>query len=350
MTPEEFLDLYSDVYLFDDEIIKVREISFFLTTIFMLLGIMGNIINITVLLQNKLRKQKFNWYLLVISVFKLMFCLVVFSDYLFSKIYKEPIFLHQLDAIANKIIDFILHTSDSCVSVISVLILIDRLYAIKKPICLKQFITYSHAKSLMIISLAILLFLTIISFTICELNISHKAHVIYCAIVSPQIFSTIPALIILILNTLLIIEVIKYNNRQTSDTSDLGSNQTIQLDLIDSRKSSISTSVKLLRKFSTKIIDKIKKSEYFVVMITDIWSVLTSIPYYILNSYFILFHLNFISIEKLIKIQIISSILFNSNHSINFFIYLCFYDDFREVFFSFFSSFCVKGLPETTSV
>jgi hypothetical protein len=347
MTSEEFLDFYTNVYLYDDEIIKVREISFFITISLMTLGTIGNVISITVFVQNKLRENKFNLYLLIISIFKLIFCSFMFADYLFSKLYKEPIFLHQLNTVFNKIIDFTLHTSDSCISLLSVLVIIDRLYAIKNSIMFKKFITYLHAKCLIMVSLAVLMILTIISFTICELNINHEAHVVYCAIVSPTIFNTIPALIILILNVLLIKEVIKYNKRKTTITKDLDSNQTIQIDLIDSRKSSLSPSIKLMRKLSTRIIDKIKKSEFFVVMITDVWCVVTSIPYYLLSSYFIIFHLNFLSIENLIKTQIISSILFNSNHSINFFIYLCFYDDFRNVFLSFSSRLCFRKIPET---
>ena len=53
-------------------------------------------------------------------MFKLIFSLTLFIDYIFSKIYKDQKFLHDINETASKIIDFIVHTSDSCIAVLTV--------------------------------------------------------------------------------------------------------------------------------------------------------------------------------------------------------------------------------------
>ena len=48
-----------------------------------------------------------------------------------------------------------------------------------------------------------------------------------------------------------------------------------------------------MRKFSAKKFSIAQKSHCTVIILADIWSVFTSLPYYILNSYFILFQINY---------------------------------------------------------
>lgn len=344
MTPVEFIDYFNSIYFFDDEIGAIKETTFNLTITLMVLGILGNSNCIIVFLHRKLIENKFNWYLLIVACFKLMFCLILFIDYLYSKIHDESMFLHDLNGITNKTIDFILHTSDACISLLTLILSLDRLYAIKKPMYLKEFITHSHAKYLIATSLIILISISAINYTICEFHIS-QTHVIYCTIISPTLFKTIPLLMILIFNVLLIIEVIKYNRNRTNSfstcISDLGDVELNRSNL-EQRCSSLSQSTQVLRKSSNRRTNIIQKSHYFVIMVIDIWSVFTSIPYYTLNSYFILFHMNFLSIETLVKCQIISSVLFNFNHCVNFLIYLCFYKDFRGILFDFFKGIFLK--------
>jgi hypothetical protein len=93
-----------------------------------------------------------------------------------------------------------------------------------------------------------------------------------------------------------------------------------------------STNQSIIVRQVNKVVKKLtrsQKSHYTVIIATDIWSVLTSFPYYILNSY-LLFQLNFFNIETIIILQIISSVFFNSNPCISFFIHLCFNEEFRE--------------------
>jgi hypothetical protein len=43
ITPELFLDLYAKIYMYDPDIKVVKEIAFILSIIFMILGIVGNV-------------------------------------------------------------------------------------------------------------------------------------------------------------------------------------------------------------------------------------------------------------------------------------------------------------------
>ena len=86
-----------------------------------------------------------------------------------------------------------------------------------------------------------------------------------------------------------------------------------------------------------------QKSHYLVILITALWSVMTSIPYYSFKSFFLLVETTVfttdLSDSTINKVQITTSILLNFNHCINFFIYLSFYDDFRLGFRNFFPEF-----------
>ena len=120
MTPQSFLNLYTKIYNFDKDIATIKAIAFILNICLLSIGILDNMISIFVLLQKKLRQHKFNWYLLVVGIFKQFFCITLFVDYLFSKFYKDPIFLHDFSEISSQIIDFTVHTSDSCIAVLTV--------------------------------------------------------------------------------------------------------------------------------------------------------------------------------------------------------------------------------------
>ena len=334
LTPEEFLNFYNNIYNSDIEVAKIKKMGFVLTSIFLALGIVYNIASIYAFFQKKLRDHKFNFYLLVASIFKLIFCTSLFIDYLFSKCYKEPIFLHQLNETFAKVIDFILLTTDSSISYLTVFVTLDRLHAIKNPMLKSEFITNLHAKCLTIVSLSILTFLKILSFLICEFQIVSKSQIIFCTVLAHTIFNIVPLLVILTVNTLLVLEVLKYYRNQSKNSYDFSTydqsiEQTqIELKHLNSTKNSVI--IKQANKIGKKL-TRSQKSHYIIIITTDIWSVLTSLPYYSLNSYFILFQLNFFNIETIIMLQIISSVFFNTNHSISFFIYLCFNEDFREV-------------------
>ena len=310
----------------------MHKIAFYLNTVLLGIGILGNAASAITLFNKTLRKRKFNWYLLTLTVFEFFFCLISFTDYIF--ILNRGIFLHDLHKISFIIIDFTVHTSDCCVVILTLLLSADRLYAIKNPMKIKEFITNLHAKKTIFLSLLLTISLNVLNYVFCELIIGNKALIFYCSIVSPLLFHLLPSLIILILNGMLEKEMY-YANRQTySETEiDLLNVRTLSTDF--SGKSAKKAPLVTMRRFNSKESSKFQKSHYVVIFVLSIWTTLTTIPYYLFNSYFSLFQLNFIFIklnkQTITTIQIISSVFFNSNHCINFFIYLSFYTEFRNI-------------------
>ena len=387
LTPELFLKVFESIYRNDEDIIVVRKWAFILSILFMLIGIIGNILNVITFSSKEMRKHKFNLYFLVSTVFKLIFCLTLLFDYLFSKIYLKSIFLHNFHSASRIIIDFIIHTSDSSVSLLILFLSLDRLYAIRNPLKIKEFITNLHAKPLTIISLLIVILLKIISIIFCCITVNSTMVLIICVIITPVIF---------ILNILLLKKVVCYNFREGQNSIeflgrvsitffnfeidrvdranrvDSNRNESLELnefniplrnksinlfeDRLESKRLDSNESKKrersrtLLRSSRSSLPKKLtllKKSHYIVIIISDIFSILTTTPYYLLNYYFMLFQLNIFNIETLIFLQITSSVLFNSNHCLNFFFYFSFYDDFRAVFKNFFLKQMCKNRSST---
>jgi hypothetical protein len=324
ITPESFIVFYTKIYHFDEDIVKTREIALILNIIILSMGFLDNLMCIYVFLQKKLLRHKFNWYLSIVAMFKLIFSLTLFIDHIFSKIDKDQKFLHDINETASKIIDFIVHTSDSYIAVLTVFLSLDRLVAIKNPLFIKKFITNLHTKFLISISLFMLLCLKIMSIIFCEFKAENNARILFCTVISPNFFNTLPLIVILVVNILLVIEIIKYyRNKRRSKIKD-------KISILARDNNNISQSAKFLKKFSASQINHTKRSHFIVIIVSDVWSILTAIPYYTLSSFFVLFQIKITNLKSIIIFQIVSSILFNTNHSIDFFIYFSFYGDFRE--------------------
>jgi hypothetical protein len=303
---------------YDDSIEKFDSLFCNLIICLMSTGLLGNIVSFCVFLKRKLLVHKCNWYLLILTIFEVLFCLIVLTDYLFSKFYIRPIFLHDYSYIASVIIDFTIHTSDLCSNILTLFLALDRLYAIKHPLRIQEFITHSHSKKLVFISLSTLVLMKSVSFSFCQLNISYYSFSIYCSIVSYQLFYTIPIIIILILNGFLVKELMIYFRHKPKST-------------INEEDDELS---ECIGKYQRKV--KIRQSQkfyYFMILFLNIYCILASIPYYFLITYLKLVELNFLlnhfDLKSILTIQIITSALFNSNHCINFFIYL----SFKKLFF-----------------
>jgi hypothetical protein len=239
LTPEEFLKIYKNIYKFDEDILKTKRISFVLTSLFLIIDI-NNITSVYVFSQKKLRAHKFfNWHLHVASIFKLVFCFTLLVDFSFSNCFKESIFSHELNEAATKLIDFILLTADSSISYSTIFLTLDRWQAIKNPMQISEFITNLHAKCLIDVSLSVLIFLKILNLIICEFRISTEPHVIFCTIISPSIFNVAPLIMILTVNTLLVLEVLKYYRNQNKKNNDWLFEQAIELKDLNSTNKSI---------------------------------------------------------------------------------------------------------------
>ncbi len=89
----------------------------------------------------------------------------------------------------------------------------------------------------------------------------------------------------------------------------------------------------LIRKSSNRELKSVQKSHYLIIIGTNVWSIITSIPYSLFNYYLAYAQLfsspDLIDIKTAISGQIISSIFYNSNYCFNFLVYLVFYADFR---------------------
>ena len=111
-----------------------------------------------------------------------------------------------------------------------------------------------------------------------------------CKVLSPLLLNILPAFIILILNTILIVKVIRYNVNGTR----IGRSAVIR---------------------QRPPIKKLRKSYYFIIAKISLRVFLTNIPYYTFLAYH--FRKNF---KENNMIEEITSIFFNLNHCTTFFI------------------------------
>ena len=302
--------------IIDPYILSFTDIACKVNLIIMSLGVIGNILCLYVFSKKKMIIRKFNWYLLILSIFEIIFCLILFIDYLYRVFNILPIFLHDLNQFTNILFDFTIHTTDSFIIVITLVLSVDRLYAIKDPIKAKNFITNTHSKCLLMVNFTILVLIKIPGVIICHIDFKGKLYIIYCSFINPLIFNIIPTIAILIFNSLLVIEIVYYYRNKARKMFYFHGSQNEKLK--QSFRRSISQS---------------QKSHYFVILVVAIWTVLTSIPYYALNTYLLLFRIEvfetLLDAKKIILAQAITSIFFNLNHCINFIIYFSFYKQFR---------------------
>ena len=393
LTPKLFFDLFAKIYEDDKDVAKVKQFAFIFITLFVLIGILANIISMLTYINSKLLMNKFNWYLLVISVFKQLFCLTIFIDYIFSKLYSKEIFLHDLNKITNKIIDFTIHSSDSAIAFLTIFIALDRCFLIKSQQKINEFVTRLQVKFLIVTSLTGVFLLKAVNLFICEFEIQNTNHALYCTIVSPFTFNVFPYIVILILNILSIFLKLYFYKKQKLVTNNLAKKSLIViLELQEMKRQSkvefdeiVPAKAKCLQKqcssnrrvsiqpntaneeilqlkdlkkmslikLSSQCSRTLNKNNYegkklhiLIIIISNIWSVLTRIFYFSLNSYFVLFQLTFFNLETTVMLQIVSSVFYNSNHSLNFFVYFSFYENFRAVLINFLSKlWCKKSSP-----
>ena len=319
-------------------VINIDAIACKLTIFFMVTGVVVNSLSIYIFLQKKLQKGKLNWYLLTLSVLELIFCLILSIDYIFNEIYIPKMFLHNLNNYTKIGIDFTIHTIDTYTIVLTLYLTVDRLHAFNKPLQLKNFITNLHAKSLIGFSFLVLLALEIPTYSFCVNKIiittsSDTFPIMFCSLLLPIVFKIIPMVLIFIFNSILVVNLCKYYKTQSANTMNY-----IQLQRIKSNSFKFQHQY-TVRTFSLGM-SPTQKSHYFVIMATAIWSVLTSTPYYILRTYYVLFNLQVFTEVMDFQVdrtwQIISAIFFNANHCVNFFMYFAFHKDFRCCFIKLF--------------
>ena len=153
---------------------------------------------------------------------------------------------------------------------------------------------------------------------------------------------------IFVLNSILVCEIVKYYNHIPN------------IDLLDQRGSlscneQINHSVKRsISSNNQKSISKTQKSHYFIIVAVSVWTVLTTMPYYLLNTYLLLLRIdlfeNHFESDAITIAQIISSVFFNSNHCINFLIYLFFHAHFKGLLCKIFSKSSLKRISTYKNV
>jgi hypothetical protein len=292
----------------DEYISAIDIINFF----FMLVGVFTNLICICIFSQKSLLKRKFNWYLLVLSVLDLTFCIVLSSDYAYRLASTKTMFLHELNIYISITMDFIAHTSDSLTIILTLILSIDRLYAITNPIKNKYFMTNTHTKAIISTSLLIVCIIRLPSAIVCRFCYDKECMscIISCSFLLPILINILPAFIILILNGILVGKLFKYNMKKLSIKS------------TKDGKTYVLTNTK---------INKIKKSTYFIILTMALWLLTTNTPYYAIFVYQFGYnsHLKGGNFKFTFDIQHITSVLFNLNHCINLFIYMCYHEAFR---------------------
>ena len=77
--------------------------------IFVLFGIIGNIVSIYAFSHRQLIEFKLNWYLLPVTIIRLVFCIIQLIDYIFAKVHNEGIFLHGFNKYSTITIDILVY-------------------------------------------------------------------------------------------------------------------------------------------------------------------------------------------------------------------------------------------------
>lgn len=125
----------------------------------MLFGIFGNLTCIFVLVHKTLLCKKFNWFLLTLAIADLSYCSIVFVNYLVYVLSEsDPAqVIYDLSKITCYLTDYVVHSIDSFCVFLTLILSVDRLYAIMNPIKARFFVTYRFPKLITMISFIILL-------------------------------------------------------------------------------------------------------------------------------------------------------------------------------------------------
>lgn len=339
----------------DIQIAYVGKLVSIINLALMIFGFIGNSFCILVFIRKELSSRKFNSYLLILAISELLYCLFILSNSL-TYLTIPPKHLYDLSMFTCYTTDFFVGTIDAFCVLLTLLVSIDRLYAILYPIKVRQFFTNRYPKRVAFIALIIVTLLKLTEvilhqkvfvrnkeeyidvqlkytpnstfyeapyeypfcFNVNKSPLHVKLYIIICDIIIPLVFNIIPSIFVLILNGFLFFYMRNYTKVKKSDPSQLTSG----------------TSLRRIQKTTTKQLTVTQKSHFLTIIILGIWLLITSVPYYSLQTLYWIFRLIFIedSMPNLFdyRVQAISSVFFNSNHCINILIYLLFHKSFRS--------------------
>jgi hypothetical protein len=312
-------------FVFDLEIAKINIcVTFF--------GIIGNFLCIIILFQKKLLCRKFNFYLLLLSFSELFYCMIVIVNS--SKFYFDtPRFIFDMSSITCLFTDYLVGAIDGYCVLLTLVLSVDRLYAIAKPMRSRHFLTSRYPKRVAFFCFILVLIINIPEIVLTQrafyppkqnasnitdqlmycVNESQsivrkKAYIIICGVLIPVIINILPALTIVLINAVLLKHV--YNH------------------------SSNSNRFAIVGKTNNRNPTVTQKSHYVTIIIIGLWLLITSVPYYTLKCIFWLIRLKVYDSAdhwpNYERVQGLFSVLFNSNHSINIIIYILFHKCFRR--------------------
>jgi hypothetical protein len=118
----------------------------------MLFGIFANLICIGIFAKKPLLAKKFNWYLLVLAVADLLFCLIVFVNYFIYATTSPRKAIYELNLFTCYLTDYIVNSTDAFCVYLTLIVSFDRLYAIRYPIESRAFITSRSPKRLILVA------------------------------------------------------------------------------------------------------------------------------------------------------------------------------------------------------
>ena len=340
---------------------SLKNVVGIINLVLLVLGVIGNSLCICVYSQKKMRKSRFNWYLLILAIFEFIFCFILSTDYLFQLLHQKNIQLRELNRLLEILISFSIHFIDSYIAIIILILSIDRYNAIKNQTKIKSFVTNLYAKRLVITIGIGLTFFKLIDYALCYKIVDRNFSLVYCGLISPIAFNIAPTTAILIVNLCLVKGLINYyrnlsklpvNTKTFSNESKIITSNELKVTFINNKMKTSSVSI---QKVNTKPMKETHTSHYFIILSLSLWLVLSTIPF-TFNSYYFMFRLKTLSyndfkaesdefknkyidsMKKISNMQSITSIFFNSNHCVHFIVYFCYYSIFRKFLINIFSS------------
>lgn len=297
-------------------------------------GFVLNSIAIYILSRKQLIKQNFNFYLFVLAVNELVFCIYRFLLYFHNN---YPIFsgITIIEEAILRVFNDYLDFNSIWVALLSSL---DRYYAILFPLKIKSFITYRSSKLLLIATHLIVAILTLAghmpALYLIKKNIETSYNIdnfdqiavfsnISQNILTPIVLCLIPAIGIVWLNTLLAITLIRYEKCNHGLLS-----YPIEQSVDDSTMSGI---------VNNRAISRRQRSYIFVLICLALLVVFCNLPFYIMLGLHA-FNLS----ENILYFVFTISLIVSASHCINTFIYIAFHNDFRCYFLRVFLKPCLK--------
>lgn len=348
---ETYVEIYQSTLFpitvaIDEKLMLVKNISYYFNFFLMISGIIGNLLCIKVFLKKQLNRRRFNWYLCVLAIFEFFYCFLLFIDYSVYILRDDKKLLHEINQNIEVLMYVLVHCTDSCSVAITLLLSIDRLYAIQNPMLIREFITNKRPKLLIFMVFVVFMLANIPQLIIYYLikPTDQNILLIYRSILLPIILNIIPANLIILLNTILIIKIINYDRSQGTGSfacySEMKNNPLIVAnnESIDGNSINYKKDKYITRKSSIPQINNYRRmsgsqmSHFIVIIVIAGWLLFTTAPYYVMlyMTYF-----DGYKTDIFLKIQFITSVLFNSNHCLNIIIYVCFHNNFRDHLFTF---------------